>query len=260
MTEHTTSAHAPSAHTTLADMAAHFEQMLPMFDALKDVVFFVKDREAHYVLVNATLIARCGLKSKKALIGKRADQVFPSRFGQQYSEQDETVVRCGLKLVDRLELHLYPGREPGWCLTSKSPLRDRDGRVLGIVGMSRDLHAPEHSHAAYARIAVAANHIQDHYAQPLRIPEIAQLTRLSIVQLERYFQKVFQLTPRQMLLKARLDAASVLLADGESSITDIAARCGYSDHSAFTRQFKMTMGATPSQFRQFLRSRTDVST
>jgi AraC-like DNA-binding protein len=74
---------------------------------------------------------------------------------------------------------------------------------------------------------------------------------MSVAQVERYFFRVFHLTPRQMLLKTRLDAASQLLA-GNLNITDIATRCGYTDHSAFTRQFKTTVGITPTQYRSLL--------
>lgn len=241
-------------NTTLAQMVAHFSLLEPVFDTMPDVVFFVKDHEARYVLANATLAARCGFKDKRSLLGKTAAQVFPARFGDVYTAQDEAVVRLDSKLVDQLELHLYPGREPGWCLTSKVPLHDAQGRVLGVAGISRDLRAAEGTHPAYQRLAIAARYIQDNYAQPLKLSHLATLTKLSMAQIERYFDKIFHLTPRQMLLKTRLDAASELLA-GDLSITDIATRCGYNDHSAFTRQFKATVGVTPSQYRAFLHPR-----
>ncbi|PXW17540.1 AraC family transcriptional regulator [Paraburkholderia caballeronis] len=238
-------------NATLAQMVAHFSVLEPVFDAMPDVVFFVKDHEARYVLVNTTLAARCGFKDKRALIGKIAADVFPARFGRVYTAQDEAVLRLDSKLIDQLELHLYPGRQPGWCLTSKVPLHDAQGRVLGVAGISRDLQAAEGTHPAYRRLAAAARHIQEHYAQPLKLSHLATLANMSVAQIERYFHKVFHLTPRQMLLKTRLDAASELLAS-DLSITDIAVRCGYTDHSAFTRQFKATVGVTPSEYRVLL--------
>ena len=236
---------------SLRQMVAHFSLLEPLFDAMPDVVFFVKDHEARYLIANTTLAARCGLKDKRSLLGKTAEQVFPARFGQVYTAQDANVVRSRSRLIDQLELHLYPGRQPGWCLTSKVPLRDPKGRVLGVAGISRDLRAAEGTHPAYRRLAVAAKYIQDNYAQPIKLSYLASLIDMSIAQVERYFDKIFHLTPRQMLLKTRLDAASELLAS-ELSITDIATRCGYNDHSAFTRQFKATVGFTPTQYRALL--------
>ncbi|WP_293040830.1 AraC family transcriptional regulator [Paraburkholderia sp.] len=235
-------------NTTLAQMVAHYALLEPVFDTMPDVAFFVKDREARYVFANTTLAARCGFRDKRSLLGKTAAEVFPQRFGALYTAQDEAIMREDSKLIDQLELHLYPGRQPGWCLTSKVPLHDAQGNVLGLAGISRDLQAAKGTHHAYQRLAIAARHIQDNYAQPLKVSHLAALTHLSVAQIERYFHKVFHLTPRQMLLKTRLDVASDLLA-GDLSITDIATRCGYNDHSAFTRQFKATVGITPSQYR-----------
>jgi AraC-like DNA-binding protein len=237
---------------SMQHMVAHFSQLEPLFDAMPDVVFFVKDDQARYVIVNSTLVVRCGLKKKEALIGKTAEEVFPARFGEVYTAQDANVVRSQSRFIDQLELHPYTGRQSGWCLTSKVPLHDSQGRVLGIAGISRDLRAAEDTHPAYRRLAVAAKNIQDNYAQPLKLAHLASLIDMSVAQMERYFDKIFHITPRQMLLKTRLDAASRLLA-GDESITDVATQCGYNDHSAFTRQFKATVGITPSQYRAILR-------
>lgn len=57
-----------------------------------------------------------------------------------------------------------------------------------------------------------------------------------------------------MLLKTRLDAATALLVTNVK-VTDVAAAlCGYMDHSAYTRQFKATVGITPSEYRALLQS------
>lgn len=237
--------------TPLTDMVAHFALLEPVFDAMPDIAFFVKDTEARYVLANLTLAQRCGFRDKHALLGKTAEQVFPARFGRIYTVQDKSVLALGRKIIDQLELHLYPGRRAGWCLTCKLPLFGPDGNIAGIAGISRDLHAPEATHPAYSRLAAAVRHIQDNYAQPLQLSQLARIADMSIAQIERYFHKIFHLTPRQVLLKARLDAASTLLA-GDTSITEIAAACGYHDHSAFTRQFKATVSITPSEYRTLL--------
>src|SRR5260221_14730752 len=91
----------PSA-ATLTGMLSHFPLLEPVFDAMPDVVFFVKDPQARYVLVNRTLASRCGHKDKQALIGKTAEDVFPRRFGRIYTAQDKAIVSVGNQLVDQL--------------------------------------------------------------------------------------------------------------------------------------------------------------
>ncbi len=73
---------APPAAATLCDMLAHFMLLESMFDAMPDIVFFVKDRDARYAMVNRTLARRCGHKDDKSkLLGKTAEDVFPRRSG-----------------------------------------------------------------------------------------------------------------------------------------------------------------------------------
>ncbi|TCK38013.1 AraC-like DNA-binding protein [Paraburkholderia sp. BL8N3] len=209
--------------------------------------------EARYAMVNRTLARRCGQKDKQALIGKTAEDVFPRRFGRIYTAQDKAIIAEGNQLIDQLELHLYAGREPGWCMTCKQPLHDATGKVIGLAGISRDLQAAEGTHPAYSRLAAVVQHIQENFVQPLNMRQLASMANMSIAQLERYFHKVFHLTPRQVLLKTRLDAATALLVTNDK-VTDVAALCGYTDHSAFTRQFKATVGVTPTEYRSILHS------
>ena len=176
----------------------------PLLNAIPNVVFFIKDRQARYLLANLTLARRCGFKSVSSLLGKTSADVFPSALGQGYTEQDLRVLREGVTLRDQLEMHLYNGRERGWCLTQKLALRDVRGQVIGMAGISHDLQEAHARHPAWQRLA--------------------------------------------MIHKVRLEKATELLA-GDTPITDIALQCGYTDHSAFSRQFKAMTGSTPRDFR-----------
>jgi AraC-like DNA-binding protein len=242
---------APAGVSSLHAMLQHFRLLEPVFDSMPDIVFFVKDEEARYALVNRTLASRCGYKDKHALLGRTAEDVFPRRFGRVYTAQDQTIIAQGSQMIDQLELHLYPARQSGWCMTCKQPLHDAAGKVVGLAGISRDLQAAEGTHPAYSKLAAVAQHIQDNFVQPLNMRHLAAMANMSIAQLERYFHKVFHLTPRQVLLKTRLDAATALLVTN-AKVTDVAALCGYTDHSAFTRQFKATVGVTPTEYRTLL--------
>src|SRR5262245_13548975 len=80
-----------------------------LFDQTPDIVFFVKDRQARYVVVNETLVARCGLRHKSEMLGKTAAEVFPAPLGAGYVAQDLLVLETGVPIRNRLELHIYPG-------------------------------------------------------------------------------------------------------------------------------------------------------
>ena len=227
-----------------------------LFDALPDVVFFTKDRAGRYVLVNETLALRCGVKHKDDLRGRAVGEVFPAPLGAMYAAQDELVLTSGVELRDRLELHLYPGGREGWCLTFKTPLRS-GGNIVGLVGISRDLHAPNERHPEYARLAEAVERVRAHFGDSLRVERLAKEVGLSVDRFERLAKQVFHLTPRQLLTKTRLEEASRLLQTGQRPIAEIAQACGYADQSAFARQFRATVGLTPRDFRA--RARKDAT-
>ena len=230
-----------------------------LFDALPDVVFFAKDTEGCYTHGNQTLLDRLRLTKRAQLVGRRTDELFPGGLGDRYREQDEAVLRGGAEIAGQLELHLYPNRAPGWCLTHKFAWREpaaaggrRRDAIVGLVGLSRDLATPGLSHATppatYARVARVVERLQRDYAEPLQIGELAREAGLSIAQLERHVTQLYRVTPRQLLARARLDASLALLS-GDASIAAIAHACGYTDHSAFARQFKRSTGLSPSDWR-----------
>lgn len=223
------------------------DAIIGILDALEDVVFFVKDREGRYVLVNETLVRRVGARDSGELVGRRADEVFGGELGASFRDQDERVMATGRPLVDRLELHLYPGRHRGWCRTRKHPVHEGE-RVTGLIGISRDLNlAPDER--APAGVARALAHIDQNPGCRLSVGELAQVANMAERSFERAVQKIFGLSAGDLVIKARIEEACRLLASTRESIGRIAQECGYADHSAFTRQFHARVGVTPRGFR-----------
>ncbi|MDQ0007923.1 AraC-like DNA-binding protein [Luteibacter jiangsuensis] len=222
------------------------DELEPLFDALPDVVFFVKDTQGRYTHANLTLVRRLGLKHRSDIIGKDVTELFPTTMGGSYAAQDRRVL-AGELIENQLEVHIFNNRAPGWCLTCKRPLIAR-GEVRGVIGISRDLGQPDGRHPTYDRLRRVLAHMQEHYADNVRVHTLATLAGLSVAQLERHFRRVFQLTPQQVLTKVRIESAMRLLG-GEDSIAAIGMACGFVDQSAFARQFKATVGMTPSAYR-----------
>jgi AraC-like DNA-binding protein len=235
---------------TPALRAVDLQALEGLFDALNDVAFFVKDREGRYLSANNTLVRRCGLRSKADIIGKTALEVHPRLLAQTYLAQDRQVIDSGLALKKHLELHLYPSRGRGWCLTYKTPLRDEAGQIVGLAGTSQDLGLADELHPVYRKIADIALYIRENYHESISMEELARGAGLSLSRVERLFQRVFHYSPRQLLLQSRLGAAMAMIEAGEQrSIAQIAYACGYTDHSAFSRQFKAHAGMSPQQYR-----------
>src|SRR5581483_2447150 len=170
-----------------------------LFDCLPDVVFFIKNAQCQYVVVNHTLVERCGRPSKAHLLGRRADEVFPAPLGESYRTQDEEVIRAGSAIRDRLELHFYPTGRCGWCLTNKLPLRGSSGQTVGLVGVSKDLQTANEKGQDYARIADAVTRIRNGYDQPLQVSELAAAAGLSVYQFEQRIRRIFHMTAGHLI-------------------------------------------------------------
>lgn len=221
-----------------------------LFDGVPDIVFFVKDAQGRYMAVNDTLATRCGLADKEMALGLTAEELFPPPLGHAFALQDREILRGGGPIRDHLELHLYPGGRSGWCLTFKQPVIGKNGTVSGICGISRDLHPPGERGEDFAAMSAAIEHIQHHYDEPLRLPALAEMAGLSVYQFDQRIRTLFHLTAGQYLVKVRIDAACLRLSTTKEPIAQIALSCGYSDQSAFSRQFKQAVGISPLAYRK----------
>jgi len=238
-----------------SSIAPFLQQLSPpftgeeLFDQLSDVVYFLKDAHGAYMVVNSTLVARCQARDKRALLGRRASEVLRPPLGQQFEEQDRHVLRTGRPLISQLELHIHPDGQTGWCLTTKLPLRDRAGAIVGLVGVSQDLRLPQREGREYEQVARAVKYAESRLAERPSVTELAAVAKMSVYQLDRRMRGVFGLSTGQWLAKLRIDAARQLLRGTSDAISAVALAAGYSDQSAFTRHFRKATGLTPTEYR-----------
>jgi len=221
-----------------------------LFDHVRDAVFTVKDPAGRYLAMSRSGVERCGLASREAAIGRTAAELWPEAMARRYDEQDASLFRTGRPLADALDLTLYPDRRPGWCLTQKLPLRDTAGQVVALACLSTDL--PEPSGALVdAPFAAAVEHIHRHYAEGLRLEDLAALAGLSQGQFERRMKKLFHLSPGQYVMKVRIQAAAEALAESGRPIAAIAGETGFCDQAALNRHFKQVVGLSPAAYRRW---------
>lgn len=220
-----------------------------LFDHVPETAFFLKDRTGRYLVVNQSLVQRCGLREKCQLVGRRVRDIFPPELAERYAAQDERVLRTGRPIVELLELHWYARRRPGWCLTTKLPLRNEAGQIIGLVGISRDLRAPGDKETIPMTVASTLEYLESNYQDSISPAALAQRAGLPLTRFERLTKRIFGLTPGQLITQTRLAAASRLLQETDRPVAMIAHACGFYDHSAFTRAFRSAIGVTPTQYR-----------
>ncbi len=221
-----------------------------LFDHLPETAFFLKDTQGRYLAVNQSLVERCGLRTKRDLVGRHVRDIFPAPLAERYASQDSSVVRTGRPIVERLELHWYARRRPDWCLTTKLPILGADGKITGLIGISRDIRAPGDRSKIPTSLLPTLDELESSFANDISPASLAKTAGLSPARFARLIRRIFRLTPSQLITQTRLTAASEMLQAQTSSIIEIAHACGFSDHSAFTRAFRSATGLTPSQFRK----------
>jgi AraC-like DNA-binding protein len=103
------------------------------------------------------------------------------------------------------------------------------------------------SKASDARIEKVAKQLRDRYADNLKISELAKLAGLSERNLTRLFVQELGLSPKQALIRLRLEKARELLKNRNCSVTDACFEVGYSSLSRFIQSYRAAFGNLPSE-------------
>lgn len=101
--------------------------------------------------------------------------------------------------------------------------------------------------------------LQDTIDKPLSIEDLANHIGYSSSQVRRQFRQSFHISPSAYREKRRLERAAVLLALTPLNIAQIAIRCGYQNHSSFSRAFQRRYQHRPRNFRQILKNSLSYS-
>jgi AraC family transcriptional regulator len=93
-------------------------------------------------------------------------------------------------------------------------------------------------------------YIRAHLAQDIKLKELAQILNMSQFHFSRSFKKSMGSSPHQYLLQQRVEQAKKLLKQTKLSIVEIAIECGFNSHSHFGKQFRLSTGIAPKDYRR----------
>ena len=114
-----------------------------VLDTLPDHIY-VKDLQGRYLLVNEAGLRERELATLRDIAGKTAYDLFPREVAERMSAEDRTLIEGGKPLVNREARTAFAGVAGGdhgarWHITTKIPLRDARGHVVGVIGVNRDI-------------------------------------------------------------------------------------------------------------------------
>lgn len=152
--------------TKRAEAALKHERFLlrTLMDKLPDRIYF-KDEKSRFVRNSRSHLAMFGRSKQEELTGKSDFDFFSEEHARQAYEDEQELIRSG-ETVNKEEKETWPDGSVTWILTTKMPLRDESGKIVGTFGISRDItdrkHAEEAMRAA-KETAEEANQAKSHF-------------------------------------------------------------------------------------------------
>jgi PAS domain S-box-containing protein len=109
-----------------------------LIDTLPDNIF-IKDVESRFVISNLAHVHDLRAKIPDEIVGKTDFDIFPRELAAGFYADEQAVIRSGQPLLNREERTIDPQGKMRWVLTTKVPLRDDHGKVIGVAGINRDI-------------------------------------------------------------------------------------------------------------------------
>ena len=108
---------------------------------IPDYIFF-KDRASRFIKINAALAKALGLRDPAEAVGRSDADFFEAAEAGEFYADEQKIMVTGEPLVDKEENKIWKAtRRTTWTSTTKVPLRDANGKITGLMGISRDITA-----------------------------------------------------------------------------------------------------------------------
>ncbi|PLU00747.1 EAL domain-containing protein [Sinorhizobium medicae] len=120
------------------DIADRHYWLEAMINHVPDYIY-AKDTEGRFLIANEVTVADNGLESLQDLVGKTDFDLHPHEFAQAVAGTERRVLETGEPIFGIEERAIVTKGRDRWLMTSKVPLRSKSGKIIGIVGISRDI-------------------------------------------------------------------------------------------------------------------------
>src|SRR5579862_690775 len=126
----------------IAGLVQERDLLRTVIDHLPDKIY-AKDKQGRFVLNNPTHARALGLNSPEEMKGKTDFDFFPQELARQFYLDEQKTIKTGEPVINQEQYKNNP-RDPAspkrWSISSKVLWRDRQGNILGTVGVTRDIH------------------------------------------------------------------------------------------------------------------------
>jgi phosphoserine phosphatase RsbU/P len=117
-----------------------------------DHIYF-KDLQSRFIFNSLTQVTRFGLSKPEDAVGKTDFDFFSAEHAKHAFEDEQWILQTGQSIVGKEEKETWPDGRVTWVSTSKMPLHDKHGKIIGTFGISRDITARKLAEERAARFA-----------------------------------------------------------------------------------------------------------
>ncbi len=136
---------------------------------------FVKDTHGHYIATNKKHMKFLGAKSEQEVIGSTLFDHVPEETALKYQEMDEKIIQTCQGILNIEENRTHADGSIRWYLTSKVPLIDADGKIVGLVGISRDITEQKKNEEALKNAITILNETQLQLIEAEKLKTVGRL-------------------------------------------------------------------------------------
>jgi len=109
-----------------------------LIDNIPDTIY-AKDLAGRMILANKSEVELLGAHLETDVLGKNDFDFYTSEFADVFLEDDQHIIKTGVADLQRERFVVDGKGKKNWFLSSKLPLRNKDGQISGIMGISRDI-------------------------------------------------------------------------------------------------------------------------
>ena len=226
-----------------------FAQFTTIFNFLPNVIFYVKDHSRRWVTCNQAALSLLRRNDDSEIIGAREEDYFPEAVTAAIKEDDFRILKHGECIVERVELISNDNSELDWVKSTKLPVQNSDGSVLGLLGITQLLEVNTELPPRFEKFRAVVKLIDSELEALPTVAELAAIANMSESHFRRSFKQCFGIAPQEFILQQRLRNAAKLLTQTDQSISQVALASGFGDQSHFSRQFGRFFGQTPRGYR-----------
>jgi PAS domain S-box-containing protein len=139
-----------------------------LMDNVPDAIYF-KDTDSRFIRTNQAHAKRWfGLSDPAQAVGKTDFDFFSEEHARQAYEDEQEIIRTGQPLLNMEERETWPDRPDTWVVTSKMPLRDEEGKIIGTFGLTRDITDRKRAEEALKEYSERLEEMVEERTQELR--------------------------------------------------------------------------------------------